>query len=239
MRILRAAIDLLYPPRCPACRIRTAAVTFCKDCHLGIVPARSPLCTACGLPFAGTGPDHLCANCRLHPPRFRVARAPAMFDRHRPSPLVEVLARFKYGRDVTLAPVLSAYLVEHLPLAFDHDLIIPIPHHRERLRWRGFNQALPLARAIGRASQSPVDPFVLARHRSTPPQVGLGADDRRRNVRGAFAVRHRERIRGRTVLLVDDVMTTGATAHECARVLRAAGARAVDAVVLARALDPA
>jgi ComF family protein len=130
-------------------------------------------------------------------------------------------------------------LVEHLPLASDHDLIIPIPLHRERLRWRGFNQALPLARAIGRASQCPVDPFVLARHRSTPPQVGLGADDRRRNVRGAFAVRHRERIRGRTVLLVDDVMTTGATAHECARVLRAAGARAVDAVVLARALDPA
>jgi ComF family protein len=239
MRVLRAVVDLLYPPRCPACRIRTEAVAFCSACRRRIAGAGSPLCTACGLPFAGAGPDHLCANCRLHPPGFRLARAPAAFDRHRPSPLVEVLSRFKYGRDITLAPVLSAYLVEHLPVDLNHDLIIPIPLHPERLRWRGFNQALPLARAIGEVRRCPVDPFALARHRSTPPQVGLGADDRRRNVRGAFAVRHRDRVRDKTVLLVDDVMTTGATAHECARVLRAAGARVVDAVVLARALDPA
>jgi ComF family protein len=147
------------------------------------------------------------------------------------------LARFKYGRDVTLAAVLSRFLVECPPLSFDHDLIVPTPLHRERLRWRGFNQALPLARAIGRAAARPVDPFVLVRWRATPPQVGLGAADRSRNVRGAFRVAGRERVCGRSVLLVDDVMTTGATAHECARVLRAAGARHVDAVVLARALD--
>ena len=237
MRVLRAMVDFLYPPRCPACRTRTLEVAFCSPCRERIRPAQSPFCTACGLPFAGVGPDHLCATCRLHPPRFRCARAGATFDRHQPSPLVEVLARFKYARDITLAPVLSAFLIEHLPLALDHDLIIPIPLHPRRLRWRGFNQALPLAHAIGRAGQRRVDPFALVRSRSTPPQVGLGAADRRRNVRGAFAVRHRERVRGRTVLLVDDVMTTGATAHECARVLRSAGARAVDVVVLARALD--
>jgi ComF family protein len=139
-----------------------------------------------------------------------------------------------------MAPVLSAFLVEHLPLSLDADVVVPIPLHRERLRWRGFNQAVPLARAIAAARGRPVDPFALTRQRPTPPQVGLlGAGDRRRNVRGAFAVRDRERVRGRTVLLVDDVMTTGATAHECAHVLRRAGARAVDVVVLARALDPA
>ena len=203
-----------------------------------ILPARSPLCMVCGLPFAGPGPDHECSNCRLHRPGFRLARARAAFDSHRRSPLVEVLARFKYGRDVTMAGVLSGFLTEQVPLQLDHDLIVPIPLHRDRLRWRGFNQALPLAHAIGRLGALPVDPFVLARCRSTPPQVGLGASDRRRNVRGAFVVRHRERVRNRSVLLVDDVMTTGATAHECARVLRAAGARHVDALVLARALDP-
>jgi ComF family protein len=239
MRVLRAVVDFFYPPRCPACRTRTAEVAFCSPCRQRIGAVRSPFCTACGLPFAGAGPDHLCVNCRLHPPRFRCARAGAAFDRHQASPLVEVLARFKYGRDVTMAPILSSFMVERLPLALDHDLIVPIPLHPKRLRWRGFNQALPLARAIGGAGPRRVDPFVLVRSRSTPPQVGLGAAERRRNVRGAFAVHHRERVRGRTILLVDDVMTTGATAHECARVLRAAGARAVDVVVLARALDPA
>jgi ComF family protein len=239
MPVLRAVIDLLYPPRCPACRRRTASVAFCGPCEARIQRLHPPLCTACGLPFAGAGPDHLCAGCRARPPRFRQARAGATFDREQASPLIEVLARFKYGRDVTMAPVLSAFLVEHLPLSLDADVVVPIPLHRERLRWRGFNQAVPLARAIAAARGRPVDPFALTRQRPTPPQVGLGAGDRRRNVRGAFAVRDRERVRGRTVLLVDDVMTTGATAHECAHVLRRAGARAVDVVVLARALDPA
>lgn len=154
-----------------------------------------------------------------------------------PNPLIEVLARFKYARDISLAPVLSAVLVEAPPLLPAHDLIVPIPLHPDRLRWRGFNQAVPLARALGRISGRPVNPLALSRHRPTPPQVGLGAVDRRRNVRGAFAVRQPAQVRGRTVLLVDDVMTTGATAHECARVLHTAGARAVDVVVLARALD--
>ena len=137
-----------------------------------------------------------------------------------------------------MAAVLAGFLVEQLPMTLYHDLVVPIPLHRDRLRWRGFNQALPLARAIARKGTCPVDPFVLARRRSTPPQVGLGAADRRRNVKGAFVVRNREQVQDRTILLVDDVMTTGATAHECARVLRAAGARHVDAIVLARALDP-
>lgn len=197
----------------------------------------SPLCTVCGLPFAGVGPDHLCLGCRSRLPKFRRARARAAVDRHASSPLIEVLARFKYARDISLAPVLSALLVESLPLAPAHDLIVPIPLHPERLRWRGFNQAVPLARALGGAGGCPVDPFALMRSRPTAPQVGLGASDRRRNVRGAFTVRHPSRVRGRTILLVDDVMTTGATAHECARVLTRAGARAVDVVVLARALD--
>jgi ComF family protein len=237
MRVLQAVVDFLYPPRCPACRLRTEVVTFCAACREQIPTPRSPMCTACGLPFAGVGPNHVCTACRARPPRFRHARARAAVDRRHHSPLIEVLARFKYGRDITLAPVLSALLAEALPLPNEHDLILPIPLHLDRLRWRGFNQAVPLARAIGRSFGRPVDLFALTRQRATVPQVGLGAGDRRRNVRGAFAVRRSEQVRGRTVLLVDDVMTTGATAHECARVLHRAGARAVDVAVLARALD--
>lgn len=237
MPVLGAVLDFLYPPRCPACRRRTAVPRFCSTCRQRILPIGPPLCAACGLPFAGVGPDHLCALCHRRRPTFGIARARAAFDRSQPSPLVEALARFKYGRDVTLASALSAFLIEHLPMSPEHEIIVPMPLHRERLRWRGFNQALPLARAVGQLSGGRVDPFVLSRCRPTPPQVGLGAADRRRNVRGAFAVRDHQRVRGRSVLVVDDVMTTGATAQEAARALLAAGAHRVDVLVLARALD--
>lgn len=181
--------------------------------------------------------DHACRDCAERPPRFARARARAAYGRDVPCPLIRVLARLKYGRDISLAPVLAAFMIEQLPLDAGHDLIVPVPLHRDRLRWRGFNQAVPLARAVGGACGVRVDPLLLGRARATPPQVGLDAAQRRRNVRGAFVVRRADRARGRRVLLIDDVMTTGATAHECARALRAAGALQVDALVLARAVD--
>jgi ComF family protein len=147
------------------------------------------------------------------------------------------LQRFKYGRDVTLAPVLGALLVERCPLPVDHDLLIPVPLDLERLRWRGFNQALALGRILAARRHRPLHPMALRRCRITPPQVGLNEAERRRNIAGAFAVRDRAAVRGRTILLVDDVMTTGATVDECAKTLRRAGARRVDVLVLARAAE--
>jgi ComF family protein len=111
-----------------------------------------------------------------------------------------------------------------------------VPLHLRRLRWRGFNQAQLLAAALAARGDLAVDPFALVRHRPTPPQVGLDATARRRNVVGAFAVPDPFRVRAKRVLLVDDVYTSGATTNECSRVLRAAGARRVDVCVLARAL---
>jgi ComF family protein len=147
------------------------------------------------------------------------------------------LQRCKYARDITCAPVLAGFLAAHAPLVVDHDLVLPVPLHPRRLRWRGFNQSALLARAIAARAERPVDVWTLARARPTPPQVGLGEADRRRNVSGAFVVRQPAVVRGRTILLIDDVMTTGATVDECARVLRRAGAQWVDVLVVARALD--
>ena len=173
----------------------------------------------------------------MRPPHFDRARACALYRADRRSPLIDALHRFKYGRDVTLAPVLGAYLTEHAPLTIDHDLLVPVPLDLERLRWRGFNQAAALTRVLAARSRRRWDPLALRRCRATAPQVGLGEDERRRNVARAFAVREPTAVRGRTVLLVDDVMTTGATAEECAKAMRRAGARRVEVLVLARAAD--
>ena len=237
MRAVRWALDFLFPPRCPACAARTERVALCTLCTAAIAPARSPLCPACGESFPGSGPDHLCSRCLTRPPHFERARACALYHSDRPSPLIDALHRFKYGRDVTLAPVLGEFLCEHSPLTLDHDLLVPVPLDIERLRWRGFNQAAALARTLAVRQRRSVHPMALWRCRVTPPQVGLGEDERRRNMAGAFAVRDRAAVRGRTILLVDDVMTTGATVDECAKTLRRAGARRVDVVVLARAAD--
>ena len=114
------------------------------------------------------------------------------------------------------------------------DLIVPVPLHPKRLRWRGFNQSLLLARQVSRLYEVPVDPFVLCRERETVPQTQLAEDERRKNVRGAFAITPGKLLKGTSVLLVDDVYTSGATANECSRVLVRAGAREVYVLTLAR-----
>lgn len=160
-----------------------------------------------------------------------VASAPAS------APLKRALQRYKYVPDVSLAPALGRLLLVHCPLTpASYDVLVPVPLHIRRLRWRGFNQAQLLARHVARQNRLPLDPFALERTRATDPQVELDDDARRRNVNGAFVVPDAARVRGRRVLLVDDVYTTGATANECSRTLLRAGARHVDVLVLARAI---
>lgn len=236
-RAVEWALDFVFPPRCPGCQKRIDRVALCADCMAAIAPARSPLCPTCGECFAGAGPDHRCSRCLQRVPHYERARACALYNSDRDSPLIEILHRFKYGRDVTLAPILGDFLADHCPLPVDHDLVVPVPLDLERLRWRGFNQAVSLARVLAARSGRRVHPMALQRCRATPPQVGLGEADRRRNMAGAFTVRDRAAVRDRSILLVDDVMTTGATVEECAKTLRRGGARRVDVVVLARAAD--
>ncbi len=216
-----------------------AARMRAMPCASGRIP--EPICAICGAPMASaTLVEDRCAQCLDRRPHFARARAIA---RYRPSAesdrrsLPSLIRRHKYGLDQSLQKALAEFLGDELPYSSaDCDVVIPVPLHQRRLWWRGFNQAALLAMTISRRLAKPIELDALMRSRMTTPQTSQDHDARRRNVRRAFSVSRPARIRGRRVLLIDDVMTTGATVDECARVLVAAGAARVDVLTLARVL---
>ncbi len=192
------------------------------------------ICTRCGLPFEANLPasgGHLCGLCRLAPPAFDVARSFGVYE----GDLRRLIHLLKYDGMRPLAKALATKMASLVPRLGAVELVVPVPLHRSR-RWsREFNQAELLARELSRLVGIPCRPGGLRRVRSTSPQAGLSHRQRRENVRGAFAATDAACIKGRRVLLVDDVMTTGATLNACARVLKVAGARYVGSLTLARA----
>lgn len=243
--MLEYVLNFFYPPRCAACGERQppdALRRVCARCIARIERLADPLCEVCGIPLARVAAEASgwCSRCTESPPRFGRARAIA---RYRPSAsddsqtVPSIIRRHKYGLDQSLGRALAECLGDVMPLEEnDYDLVIPVPLHRRRLRWRGFNQAALIGGAVARRIRRPLDASTLVRVRATAPQTSQDHDQRVRNVRRAFAVRWPARVANRRVLLVDDVMTTGATADECARTLLAAGARRVDVFTLARAV---
>lgn len=197
-------------------------------CTQTLMPVRSPLCTRCGLPFGGAGPNHLCSSCILDPPAFVEARASFVYG----GAIAQALQRFKYGP----SPYVAGCLASLLPQAAPADMIIPIPLHAKRLHRRGFNQSGLFASRLGRALQIPVSYGTMLRVRNTPPQAGLSRNERRRNLKNAFRVHDKRKMGGARIILVDDIITTGATVREAAAVLCEAGARRVHVVALARAI---
>jgi ComF family protein len=231
-------LDFFFPQYCDGCGQSSGTYALCEPCRALATKSSSPLCTICGLPFGGSGEDHLCGRCLSEHPHFVRARACTTYDRlaQHEAPVTRLLHRFKYTPDITLAPTLGTLLADCGFMPGPYDVVIPVPLHNDRLRWRGFNQALLLARPLARRRNLRIEPFALTRTRPTRPQVGLKDRERHRNIAGAFAVRNPGAVRGLSVLLVDDVYTTGATVNECARMLRGAGARQVEVLVLARAV---
>lgn len=231
------AIDQILPPSCLACDAPVSeAGGLCPDCWSRVSFIGRPCCARCGLPFAiEAAPDAICGDC---------ARVPPVFDRARAAFLYEGAGRklilaFKMADRSWLAPRLASWLQRAAaPLLPEVDVVVPVPLHRWRLLARRFNQAAVLARLMARQTDAVMVPDALIRTRRTATQTRLSRSERRRNVRGAFAVRRSRGslVAGRSVLLVDDVMTTGATVSACARALRRAGAARVDVVTLARAL---
>jgi ComF family protein len=234
------ALSLLYPAACCGCGRPAVRLEFCRRCQAEIHTPCSPLCLACGVPFGTAGgADHRCGRCLTRTFGFGRARACALYDaadtvEH---PLKSVLQRYKYNRDVSLAGPLAELLSQRCPVVIPaYDVIMPVPLHVSRLRWRGFNQAQLLVKPLARRAGLPVDALSMERVRPTRPQVELTEAERRQNVAHAFRVTRPERVRQRRILLVDDVYTTGATVDECSRELKRAGAASVDVLVLARAV---
>ncbi len=236
-------LRFLLPARCAVCQdilgVGSRSVV-CGGCWGRVKFLDPPFCPRCGRPFWGHTvvhpPSHLCQGCRTRQPQYLLARSALLYERD--DPLREVLLLFKHGRRDALGGPLGRLMADRAAPLFGHptiDAVVPIPLHRKREQDRGFNQSEILARVVGKRLERPVLRKTLRRIRATLPQTGKPRE-RVRNVRGAFAVVKPERIEGRSLLLVDDVFTTGATVNECAKVLMKAGARGVLVYTLARVL---
>jgi len=223
---------------------RVALPFLCSDCRTSFEPVRSPLCERCGVMFKSpVGEDHLCSECLRQPGAFRRARAAGVYS----GALMELVHQLKYRACFVLLDPLGQLLQEAFRLHWrpgEIDMVLPIPLHARRWRQRGFNQAQMLVDAWARAERRstrdgcrfPKARDIFVRSRPTAPQTGLGKPERRRNIRGAFKVVDRAAVKGRSILLVDDVYTTGATAVEAARELKENGAEAVDVLTIARTM---
>jgi ComF family protein len=233
------ALDFGLPPLCPACRgVVGNDGGLCAACWAQLSFIAPPFCERLGTPFGyDPGPGVLSTEAIANPPAFARARAAVRYD-DIASALVHAL---KYGDRLDLAPTMGRWMARAgRELTDDADALVPVPLHWRRLWTRRFNQAAALARAIAKSSRVPVLDDALKRLRATPQQVGLKRAERATNVQGAFQVpdARSAAVAGRRLVLIDDVLTSGATADACARALLRAGAARVDVLVFARVVDP-
>lgn len=235
-RAAAALVDFVLPPRCAHCGIIVASdAGFCPDCWNALDFLSGPACARCDTPFdIAQGEGAVCGACIADPPPYARVRVPLVYG----AATRRVVLRLKYGRRTGLARLMARMMLPTLPAeARSGDwLLVPVPLHRWRLWSRGFNQSAEVARHLSHASGVPLTVDAIERHRRTPPLRGLGRIARARTVRGAFRLSDgaREAISGKSVLLVDDVFTSGATAAACARALLRGGAQRVEVVAFAR-----
>lgn len=236
--LLISFLQLLYPPRCGCCGDPVAAHfagPICSACLNRVEVLSSPLCLKCGrgLSADGGSEDRYCGSCLKKPPVFNSARSCFSYQ----GSVRSLLHRLKYASDSSAAATL-AKLIEKTGVLADagsFEVIVPVPLHPSRLRRRGLNQALVLAKAIFAEEPEKIEPNMLIRVKNTVAQTRLSGSERRRNLHGAFAINPGAAIAGKRICLVDDIFTTGTTVSECARMLKKCGAEAVDILTCARA----
>lgn len=237
-RLVRELALFIYPPTCAGCGQllhSERSEPFCPACLKTLELVSEPYCPTCGNPYSTEGPaPHLCGDCLSGVHLFDRARATGFYQ----GLLREVVHRFKYGGQTFLARPLARMLAasgKELTRLHNIDLIVPVPLHPKRLRRRGFNQASLLARHLGSALKISVDYASLKRSRWTEPQTGLSRWQRAVNVKGAFDLTRPEKIEAKSILLVDDVFTTGETVNQCVRALKKdGGAKEVVVLTVAR-----
>lgn len=233
--IVQATLNLVFPPRCVSCEAETeAAHTLCHPCFAQLQLIGEPHCESCGLPFEfDLGQGARCSFCLHDAPRYYQARTAMQYD----AQSRRLITRLKYGDRADLVPA----LVQHMwragaALCEQSDWLIPVPLHSRRLRQRGFNQSSLLAHGLSRHARVAVMADGLLRVLNTPPQASLSRVERLQNVRRAFRVNHKRALllKRQRVLLIDDVMTTGATVDACTEALLAAGVACVNVLTVAR-----
>lgn len=227
--VLTEFLDLLFPPRCVGCQ--KSGHVLCPSCTMQIRPFPSAVCQRCSSPLATDG---ICKQCQYYPLNLSGLRAVSIYE----EPLRSCIHALKYDGNTRLAEPLGQLLAQAcINYGMRADAIIPVPLHSERQQQRGYNHAYLLAQVCAARAGMPLRNDILVRHRATTAQVGLKSGERRQNVAGAFLCAPTfatGALQGRTILVVDDVYTTGATLEACAAPLFAAGAVAVWGLVLAR-----
>lgn len=238
MRFRSTVFQFFLPPQCPCCErfSEEGKQGFCSNCLSQIRWIEPPFCSICGIPFISREVEtHPCGACVTHRKYFTIARALGAFE----GSLQEAIHRWKYEGKTYLTPFFADWMAEGLNRHWEPgslDLLIPVPLHTRRLRERGFNQALLLVRELSRRTGIPYRKSILQKKKSTIPQVNLSGVEREKELRGTFHVIGKEELSGLSVLLIDDVYTTGATVNECSKVLLKGGAERVDVLTLAHAI---
>lgn len=236
---LAPLVDLIFPPRCPLCGEGISAQTgLCAACWNELTIPGEPACALCQRPFDdGIAQGLICAPCLANRPRHDGIAAGTLYG----EPSRRLVLAFKHGNRIALAPLLARLIAAKLPFVDERWLIVPVPLHRWRLWRRGFNQAALLAHEIARLRGGRVLVDALVRRKRTPTLGGLGRKARARALSGAIAVnpRRHSKLKGANVLLVDDVLTSGATSEACVGALKRAGAEKVVIACFARVLDGA
>lgn len=233
--LARSTFDLLFPPTCLACEkslASSAAPLLCTGCLEKLSLPKEPFCTCCGKPFPkAAGGNHLCGTCLSKPFHFSQARTLFYYNK----PFSDLIHSFKYQGSMAGLSTFAWLYQQQLENSYDEmDLILPVPLHKTRLKERGFNQALILARTLLPDKRHKIMPHLLNRPLWTEPQTNFNGAARRKNLKQAFQIQDPEPVRGKNILIIDDVFTTGTTVNECAKLLKRAKAKDIQVLTLAR-----